>query len=225
MASCSGATRAGRSRGSDETAASAKLAGFISALVSALVSGFTSGFVSTLVSILGASSASGFSARSDGVSTPGSDFGSAFASAFGSGAAGEGAAACGSSASGMSAGRGNETVLTLPGTSSRFGAGCGCSRRRETSRSPLSVRLTDGKSRRGRYSCIGMPESNWIEPVTTGSPPTLASRASGGSGITVPTGCGKLKVAAWIVPNGDAIMWARARCDTSGCRAISAARS
>ena len=70
-----------------------------------------------------------------------------------------------------------------------------------------------------------MPVSNCSDPVITASLLTLARRASGGSGIPVPTGCGKLKVAAWIVPNGDAIMWARARCDTSGCRAISAARS
>ena len=53
----------------------------------------------------------------------------------------------------------------------------------------------------------------------------LASLASGGSGICVPTGCGKLKVAAWMVPNGDVIMWARARCETSGWRAINEARS
>jgi hypothetical protein len=41
----------------------------------------------------------------------------------------------------------------------------------------------------------------------------------------VPTGRGKLKVAAWIVPKGEASIDARTRCVASGCRAMSATMS
>jgi hypothetical protein len=76
----------------------------------------------------------------------------------------------------------------------------------------LSLRLTAGKSSCGRCT-------DPSAPVMTGSPGArLANRMGGGSGISVPTGRGRLKVAAWMVPNGEASA-ARARCVASEWRA------
>jgi hypothetical protein len=89
-----------------------------------------------------------------------------------------------------------------------------------TRRSPLLVRLISGKTTCGRRGGCAAP----IEPVTSLAP-RLASRTMGDSGIVVPTGRGRLKVAAWIVPNGEAIRCSRQRAATAGCCAISAAIS
>ena len=64
----------------------------------------------------------------------------------------------------------------------------------------------------------------------TGSPsglPVLSatSSATSGRGIAVPSGLGKLNVAAWMVPNGDAMMCLCARASTAGWLAISEAMS
>jgi hypothetical protein len=44
-------------------------------------------------------------------------------------------------------------------------------------------------------------------------------------GISVPIGCGRLKVAAWMVPNGEAIRCLRKCSPTPGWRAMKAAKS
>jgi hypothetical protein len=59
-----------------------------------------------------------------------------------------------------------------------------------------------------------------IAPVTSES-----SAASRTTGRPVPTGCGKVKVAAWMVPNGEAIGWTRKLSPTAGSLAISAPTS
>ena len=119
--------------------------------------------------------------------------------------------------------RGNDTVLTRPGVRSRVpSAGGASSRGRDTRRSPLSLRLTLGKSSRGRMQRQRRRNVARDRAGDVGIARRRGWRADSAAarGISVPTGCGKLKVAAWMVPNGEASMCARARCDTSGWRAM-----
>ena len=135
------------------------------------------------------------------------------------------AVAGGSSTGGVSAGRGNDTVFTRPGVRSRLPAAALLARARH--QQIALERAVDGREIEPRP--VQLHRHAGVELDRSGDR-RIDGRcwrggASGGSGIRVPIGCGKLKVAAWMVPNGDAIMWARARCDTSGWRAINATRS
>src|SRR5262245_59744659 len=84
--------------------------------------------------------------------------------------------------------------------------------------------LHDGLGRRGQeISLVRAVDAGKLQggSLRSAAPATCAvadqviavdvARTAGGSGIVVPIGRGKLKVAAWIVPNGDAMRAARVR--------------
>jgi len=83
---------------------------------------------------------------------------------------------------------------------------------RAISASRLSLRLTEG-------NCSGaLPSPSGSAPIAPvrSSGSKLASAYSGGCGMPVPIGRGMLKVAAWMVPKGEAMRWSRQRCATPG---------
>ena len=84
---------------------------------------------------------------------------------------------------------------------SSIDAGSGCAGALGTRRSPLPLRLISGNTTCGARRIANEPLP--VEPVTRRCS-RLASRTSGDSGIAVPIGRGIEKVAAWIVPNGEA---------------------
>ena len=90
----------------------------------------------------------------------------------------------------------------------------------------MSVRLTAGNWIGGVGSASGLARGSPIEPVISSARGSrLAKVYPGVVGIRLPSGCGKLKVAACTVPNGVTRTYCRQRSDIADWRAISAAKS